>query len=296
MDATPCRPVAGPDSDPLTIRLCKALGVARASQIVTMLYAPDCTRARIASLAPEVLAACDESPEDAARLLPPAGAALAETVAAVARALGWPGGPLPLAAAGSFLLSATAVRQAMIDELAGRGYQPALTAVPEPARGAVILAGRTRAAEDSVSCIPGVRHEQGRSQEAVLCIRRLELRHVNWSHPGDLGSSPADPRPSLSVSNLESSGLPSKILGPLRSRTAWKLLSRGHRAFGEAGNRGINGRRRSTGPGRPPGLGLWRSSARERPASACSGRSRGLVVTWPRRRCCKSSSCSRARR
>ena len=139
---------AGPDSDPLAIRLCKALGVARASQIVTMLYAPDCTRARIASLAPEVLAACDESPEDAARLLPPAGAALAETVAAVARALGWPGGPLPLAVAGSFLLSATAVRQAMIDDLAGRGYQPALTAVPEPARGAVILAGRALDAED----------------------------------------------------------------------------------------------------------------------------------------------------
>jgi N-acetylglucosamine kinase-like BadF-type ATPase len=129
-------------SDPLTDRLCKALGVDRASQIVTALYAPDFTRARIASLAPEVLAACDESPDDAARLLPPAGAALAEIVAAVARSLGWPGGPLPLAAAGSFLLSATAVRQAMIDDLIGRGYQPVLTAVPEPVKGAVILAGR----------------------------------------------------------------------------------------------------------------------------------------------------------
>ena len=113
------------------------------SQIVTAIYAPDFTRARIASLAPEVLAACDESPEDAARLLPPAGAALAEIVAAVARSLGWTCGPLPLAAAGGFLLSATAVRQAMIDGLVGRGYQPALTAVPEPARGAVILAARS---------------------------------------------------------------------------------------------------------------------------------------------------------
>jgi N-acetylglucosamine kinase-like BadF-type ATPase len=135
-------------SDPLTDRLCKALGVARASQIVTALYAPDFTRARIASLAPEVLAACDESPDDAARLLPPAGTALAEIVAGVARALGWPGGPLPLAAAGSFLLSATPVRQAMIDDLIGRGYQPALTTVPEPARGAVILADRALADAD----------------------------------------------------------------------------------------------------------------------------------------------------
>jgi N-acetylglucosamine kinase-like BadF-type ATPase len=137
-------PVTG--SDPLTARLCGALGVARASQIVTALYAPDFTRARIASLAPEVLAACDESPEDAARLLRPAGAALAEIVAAVARSLGWPSGPLPLAAAGSFLLSAESVRRAMLDDLTARGYRPDLTAVPEPARGAVILAGRAVAA------------------------------------------------------------------------------------------------------------------------------------------------------
>jgi N-acetylglucosamine kinase-like BadF-type ATPase len=137
---------AGPD--PLTARLCKALGVTRASQIVTAIYAPESTRARIASLAPEALAACDESPEDAARLLRPAGAALAEIIAAVARSLGWLSGPLPLAAAGSFLLSAEAVRRAMIDDLIGRGYQPALTAVPEPVRGAVILAGRALAAGD----------------------------------------------------------------------------------------------------------------------------------------------------
>jgi hypothetical protein len=78
-------------------------------------------------------------------LLRPAGAALAEVIAAVARSLGWPSGPLPLAAAGSFLLSAAAVRQSMLDDLAARGYQPALTAVPDPARGAVLLAGRALA-------------------------------------------------------------------------------------------------------------------------------------------------------
>ena len=138
-------PDADPDSDPLTARLCRAFGVARASQIVTAIYAPESTRARVAAMAPEVLAACDESPGDAARLLPPAGAALAEIVAAVARSLGWPSGPLPLAAAGSFLLSAPPVRQSMLDELIGRGYEPALTPVPEPARGAVILARRALA-------------------------------------------------------------------------------------------------------------------------------------------------------
>ena len=132
---------SGPD--PLTKRLCAALGVAEASQIVTALYAPEFDRARIASLAPEVLAACAEVPEDAERLLLPAGAALADTVAAVARALGWPSGFLPLATAGGFLLSAATVRQELIDGLTRRGYQVGVTPVPDPVRGAVILAERT---------------------------------------------------------------------------------------------------------------------------------------------------------
>jgi len=136
-----------PGPDPLTERLCRALGAAPASRIVTALYAPDFNRARIAALAPEVLAACAEAPDDGARLLAPAGAALAEMVAAVARSLGWPSGVLPLAAAGGFLLSAATVRQAMIDGLTRQGYQPAVTPVPDPARGAVILAERALAAD-----------------------------------------------------------------------------------------------------------------------------------------------------
>ena len=87
-------------------------------------------------------------PEDGDRLLVPAGVALAETIAAVARSLGWPSGDLPLAAAGGFLLSARAVRQSMLDGLAGRGYRPALTPVPDPVQGALILAGRALAAAD----------------------------------------------------------------------------------------------------------------------------------------------------
>jgi N-acetylglucosamine kinase-like BadF-type ATPase len=131
---------AGPD--PLTVRLCAALGVTQLSQIVTALYAPDFSRARIAALAPEVLAACREAPEDGHRLLVPAGRALAEMVTAVARSLGWLSGVLPLAAAGSFLLSATVVHQAMVDGLVQQGYQPAVTPVPDPVRGALILAER----------------------------------------------------------------------------------------------------------------------------------------------------------
>ena len=134
--------------DPLTNRLCRALGVAQPSQIVTALYAPDFSRARVASLAPEVLAACAESPEDEARLLVPAGHALADMVAAVARALGWTSGALPLAAAGGYLLSATTVRRALLDGLAERGYQPALILVPEPVRGALVIAERAMVTVD----------------------------------------------------------------------------------------------------------------------------------------------------
>ena len=110
-----------PGRDLLTERVCAALGVTEASQIVTTIYSPEFSRARIASLAPEVLAACTEAPETGEQLLIPAGAALAETVAAVARSLGWASGVLPLAVAGGFLLSAAIVRQGMIDDLTRRG-------------------------------------------------------------------------------------------------------------------------------------------------------------------------------
>jgi N-acetylglucosamine kinase-like BadF-type ATPase len=112
------------------------------SQIVTTIYSAEFSRARIASLAPVVLAACAEAPDTGEQLLIPAGAALAETVAAVARSLDWTSGVLPLAAAGGFLLSAAIVRQTMIDDLTRRGYQVAMTPVADPVRGAVILAQR----------------------------------------------------------------------------------------------------------------------------------------------------------
>jgi N-acetylglucosamine kinase-like BadF-type ATPase len=111
-------------------------------QIVTALYSPEFDRARIASLAPEVLAASAEDPEVAQRLLVPAGAALADTVAAVARSLGWTSGVLPLATAGGFLLSATVMHEEMIENLIRKGYQVSATPVPDPVRGAVILAER----------------------------------------------------------------------------------------------------------------------------------------------------------
>jgi N-acetylglucosamine kinase-like BadF-type ATPase len=126
--------------DPLSERMCSLLGVTCPAQIVTTIYAPGFDRARIASLAPEVLAACALAPEIGERLLVPAGAELAQIVGAVARTLGWSSGPLPLAVAGGFLLSATVVRHGMIDNLSRQGYQVDVALVTEPVRGAIILA------------------------------------------------------------------------------------------------------------------------------------------------------------
>jgi N-acetylglucosamine kinase-like BadF-type ATPase len=131
---------AGPD--PLSDRVCSLLGVTSPEEIVTTIYAPGFDRARIASLAPEVLAACALAPEIGERLLVPAGTDLAEIVSAVARSLGWSSGPLPLAVAGGFLLSAPLVRHGMIDNLSRQGYQVHVSSVAEPVRGAIILAER----------------------------------------------------------------------------------------------------------------------------------------------------------
>jgi N-acetylglucosamine kinase-like BadF-type ATPase len=136
-----------PERDPLTERLCAALGVAEVSQIVTAIYAPECNRAKIASFAPEVLAACDADPTAANQLLVTAGCALAKMIAAVARSLGWSRGPLPLAMAGGFLLSAKIVRDAMIERLIVQGYQPEQKPIADPVRGAVILAEKALAAQ-----------------------------------------------------------------------------------------------------------------------------------------------------
>lgn len=126
--------------DPLTTRMCAALGVTNTEQIIPALYAPTLTRSRIASLAPEVLAACAEAPETADQLLTTAGTALGEIVSAVARSLGWTSGTFPLAVAGSFLLSAELVRQRMIGYLMRQGYEPNITVVTDPVRGALLLA------------------------------------------------------------------------------------------------------------------------------------------------------------
>lgn len=129
-------------SDPLTRRLCDALGIADASELVSTVYRADVDRTRIASLSRAVVEAAQEDDSLFAAILEPAGIELARMVAAVARALGSRSGPLPLAMAGGFLLTCAAVSRVLLHRLTEWGYEVQATPVGEPVEGALVIARR----------------------------------------------------------------------------------------------------------------------------------------------------------
>jgi N-acetylglucosamine kinase-like BadF-type ATPase len=132
--------------DPLTAHLCRALTISGPDQLVSILYAPGFDRSQIAALAPAVLAAAEQDPSIINELLRPAGSELALMAIAAARSVGWNSGPLPLAMAGGFLLSSSAVSAALVEDLRVHGFDPVSAPVTEPARGALVLARQTHAA------------------------------------------------------------------------------------------------------------------------------------------------------
>ena len=131
-----------PEADPLTIRLCRALGIDDPSGLVAAIYGQGFDRARIAGLATAVVDASHDDPSIIREIIEPAGAELAEMAMAVARGLGWMTGPLPLAMAGGFLLNCEAISRVVLDLLATAGYEVDHRAVPDPVEGAIILARR----------------------------------------------------------------------------------------------------------------------------------------------------------
>ncbi|MDX2035679.1 MAG: BadF/BadG/BcrA/BcrD ATPase family protein [Isosphaeraceae bacterium] len=133
-------PRRSPDSDPLTRLICNALGIATTDELIAVIYEERFNRAKIARLAIQVVAAHAEDPSLFADILEPAGADLARTVHAAARSVDIPPGPLPLAIAGSFLLSCAPVSNVMINRLNELGYNVQPTPVPNPVEGALVLA------------------------------------------------------------------------------------------------------------------------------------------------------------
>jgi N-acetylglucosamine kinase-like BadF-type ATPase len=128
--------------DPLSVHLFRALGISGPDRLVSVLYSPEFDRARIAALAPAILAAAAEDTSISDELLRPAGVQLAEMVLAAARTLGLGSGALPVAMAGGLLLSAPDVALSMLEYLRRHGYEPITHCVTEPARGALVLARR----------------------------------------------------------------------------------------------------------------------------------------------------------
>jgi N-acetylglucosamine kinase-like BadF-type ATPase len=129
--------------DPLSVHLCRALGISGTERLVSVLYAPGFDRASIAALAPAVLAAAADDNSIIDEFLRPAGVELAEQVMAAARTLGFERGALPVAMAGGLLLSAPEIARSMLEHLRTAGYDPIPTSVPEPALGALVLARRS---------------------------------------------------------------------------------------------------------------------------------------------------------
>ena len=127
---------------PLSVRLCEALGIAGTDELVSAVYREGIDRARIASLAPAVVAAEEDFTPIFTEILEPAGVDLARMVGAVARRIGIDSGPLPLAMAGSFLLNTPLVSQVLIHRLIEMGYEVKATPVREPVEGALVLARR----------------------------------------------------------------------------------------------------------------------------------------------------------
>jgi N-acetylglucosamine kinase-like BadF-type ATPase len=130
--------------DILTDRLCHALGISGPSELVSAIYAPGFDRTLIAALAPVIVTAAEDDPFVAESILNPATNDLAELVMTVARRLGWHEwdyqGPLPLAMAGGFLLSAPIVYQGLLSSLESMGLSVDATQVPDPVLGAITLA------------------------------------------------------------------------------------------------------------------------------------------------------------
>lgn len=134
-------PAASPS---LAARLCEALGIGSTEALVSAIYREGVDRARIAALAPAVVASSEDDPSILREILEPAGVELASMVEAVASKLELPGGPLPLAMAGSFLLNCRALAKVVLGSLETRGCPVSATFVVDPVEGALALARRGR--------------------------------------------------------------------------------------------------------------------------------------------------------
>ncbi len=179
--------------DALTRHLCRALNIEDTAGLVRAIYGQGFDRAKVAQLAPAVIAASLEDQGIIDEIITPAGVDLADLVIAAARPLGWLGGPLSLAMAGGFLLHCDALSGVVLDQLAARGYDVQALRVENPVEGALMLARRELAVTEAAIDLlvdGAVEHSLRLSFRDLSAIPdESQIHDVASFHPGKKGQA-----------------------------------------------------------------------------------------------------------
>ncbi len=127
----------------LTKRILDFMGLSEPLQMIDAVYRGPWDRARLATIAPVVLAAADAGDAVASAIVSHEASELARTAAAAARKLSLPAAHLPLAITGGVILNSESYRRQFLDALANAGVDAEpVTPVEEPAEGAIRIARR----------------------------------------------------------------------------------------------------------------------------------------------------------
>jgi N-acetylglucosamine kinase-like BadF-type ATPase len=127
----------------LTEKILAFMGLREPLEMIDAVYRGPWDRARLATIAPIVLAAAEEGDAVADQIIESEASNLACTAAGAARKLGLPADRLPLAITGGVILNSLHYRSRFLAAVRSLGIQPEpVTAVEEPAEGAIRIARR----------------------------------------------------------------------------------------------------------------------------------------------------------
>ena len=127
----------------LTEKVLGFMGLNEPLEMIDAVYRGPWDRARLATIAPIVLAAAEAGDAAAGGIVATEASELARTAAAAARKLGLPADRLPLAVTGGVILNSLHYRDRFLAAIRALGFEPEpVTPVEEPAEGAVRIARR----------------------------------------------------------------------------------------------------------------------------------------------------------
>jgi N-acetylmuramic acid 6-phosphate etherase len=122
----------------LTDRVLMRLAISDPSHLVRIVHGREWDRARLASLAPDVIRAADEGDTPAAKLVDDQAGELAGCIAVAVAAVALPPTAVPIALSGGLLVRAPTYRDRLLRQLRNVGIRPShVLAVSEPAEGAL---------------------------------------------------------------------------------------------------------------------------------------------------------------